>query len=130
MLKARTSRSRIDGSKTANGSGNSRAEEIHRRLLEAIQSGALSPGTPLRELKLAETLGTSRTPVREALARLERDSLVVRHPSRGMMIAEIDHSMVEELYVMREVLEGTAGGLAAQRASEGEIIALRQIADR
>lgn len=130
MPKKRTARGKLGASNTANRSGNSRGEEIHRRLLDAIQSGALAPGTPLRELKLAETLGTSRTPVREALARLEGDSLVVRHPSRGMMIAELDHTMVEELYVMREVLEGTAAALAARRASEGEIAALRQIADR
>jgi DNA-binding GntR family transcriptional regulator len=130
MPKKRMPRDRFQESITSNRSGNSRGDEIYRRLLDAIQSGALSPGTPLRELKLAETLGTSRTPVREALARLEGDSLVVRHPSRGTMIAELDHTMVEELYVMREVLEGTAAALAARRASDGEIVALRQIADR
>src|SRR4051794_20065799 len=130
MASKKTARRKIDGSTTSNRSGNSRGDEVYRRLLDAIQSGVVSPGTPLRELKLAGTLGASRTPVREALARLERDSLVVRHPSRGTMIAELDHTMVEELYVMREVLEGTAAALAARRASDGEIIALRQIADR
>lgn len=75
-------------------------------------------------------LGSSRTPVREALGRLESDGLAIRDPHRGMIIAELDGSMIAELYTVREVLEGTAAALAARHASEAEIAALRQIADR
>ncbi|HVL75479.1 MAG TPA: GntR family transcriptional regulator [Noviherbaspirillum sp.] len=108
----------------------SRGEEAYQKMREAIQSGALRPGTRLREVELAEWLGSSRTPVREALNRLQTEGLVVHEPRRGMIIAELDHSMVSELYFMREVLEGTAARLAARHASDVEIAMLREIAER
>jgi DNA-binding GntR family transcriptional regulator len=108
----------------------SRGEEAYQKMLEAIQSGALKSGTRLREVELAEWLGISRTPVREALNRLQTEGLVAQEPRRGMIIAELDHSMVSELYFMREVLEGTAARLAARHASDVEITVLRAIADR
>jgi DNA-binding GntR family transcriptional regulator len=108
----------------------SRGEEAYQTMREAIQAGTLKPGTRLREVELAEWLGSSRTPVREALNRLQTEGLVVQEPRRGMIIAELDHSMVSELYFMREVLEGTAARLAARHASDVEISMLREIADR
>ena len=69
-------------------------------------------------------------PIREALGRLEAEGLVTRDPSRGMIVAELDHGLVAELYVMREVLEGTAAALAARHASDAEIDALRELAQR
>ena len=108
----------------------SRAERAYSRLRGAIQSGELKPGTRLREIELAEWLGSSRTPVREALNRLQSEGLAAQEPRRGMIVAELDHSMVAELYVMREVLEGTAAELAARHASEAEISMLREIARR
>jgi DNA-binding GntR family transcriptional regulator len=108
----------------------SRGEQAYQKLQQAIQSGALKPGTRLRENELAEWLGSSRTPVREALNRLQTEGLIVQEPRRGMIIAELDHAMVAELYVMREVLEGTAARLAGRHASDVEIAMLREIADR
>lgn len=108
----------------------SRGEEAYQKMLEAIQSGEFKPGTRLREVELAQWLGSSRTPVREALNRLQTEGLVVQEPRRGMIIAELDHSMVSELYFMREVLEGAAARLAARHASDVEIAMLRDIADR
>jgi DNA-binding GntR family transcriptional regulator len=108
----------------------SRGEQAYRRLRDAIQSGDLKPGDRLLEVELAKLLGSSRTPVREALGRLESDGLAVRDPHRGMIIAELDGNMIAELYTVREVLEGTAAALAARHASEAEISTLRQIADR
>jgi DNA-binding GntR family transcriptional regulator len=108
----------------------SRGEQAYRRLRDAIQTGDLKPGDRLLEVELAKLLGSSRTPVREALGRLESDGLAVRDPHRGMIIAELDGSMIAELYAVREVLEGTAAALAARHASEAEISTLRQIADR
>jgi DNA-binding GntR family transcriptional regulator len=108
----------------------SRGEHAYRRLRDAIQSGELKPGGRLLESELAKFLGSSRTPVREALGRLESEGLAVRDPYRGMIIAELDASMLAELYAVREVLEGTAAALAARHASEAEISTLRQIADR
>jgi DNA-binding GntR family transcriptional regulator len=106
----------------------SRGDLAYRQLFEAIERGTLKPGARLREVELSAWLGASRTPVREALGRLEGEGLIDRDPSRGMIVAELDHGLVAELYAMREVLEGTAAALAARHASEAEIDALREIA--
>lgn len=108
----------------------SRVELAYGRLFEAIESGDLPPGARLREVELAGWLGASRTPVREALGRLEAEGLLARDPGRGLVVAELDQGMVAELYAMREVLEGTAAGLAARHASDAEIDALRELAGR
>ncbi|MBV6271345.1 GntR family transcriptional regulator [Alcaligenaceae bacterium CGII-47] len=96
-------------------------ERAYRHIREAIQAGSLSPGDRLREVDLAKMIGLSRTPIREALARLEAEGLVMHDSIRGIMVAELDYSMITELYFMREVLEGTAARLAAQHASNVEI---------
>lgn len=108
----------------------SRSEQAFRRLLEAIQTGLLKPGTRLREVELAAWLGISRTPVREALGRLVSEGLAVNDAGRGMSIAELDLGQVNELYAMREVLEGSAAGLAARHASDVEISILRELVER
>lgn len=108
----------------------SRGDVAYQRLFEAIESGELKPGVRLREVELSDWLGASRTPIREALGRLESEGLISRDPSRGMIVAELDQGMVAELYAMREVLEGTAAALAARHASETEIDALREIAQK
>lgn len=105
----------------------SRGEWTYHRLREAIQAGELKPGERIREIEMAKRLEVSRTPVREALRRLEADGLLTFVPYRGMVIAELDHQAVMELYQMREVLEGTAAGLAARHASEAEITLLRDL---
>ena len=107
-----------------------RRDQTYKALRDAIQKGELKPGTRLREVEVAQWLGMSRTPVREALSRLEADGLIVNDPHRGMIVTELDRRMVSELYVMRQVLEGTAAALAARHASDEEIAALREIADR
>lgn len=107
-----------------------RGEQVYRQIRDAIQSGELKPSTRMREVDLAQWLGTSRTPVREALGRLLNDGLVANDPNRGMIVTELDHQMVDELYVMREVLEGTAAGLAARNATEAEIALLRRLAEK
>lgn len=112
----------------AEGDGHeSRGEIAYARLKEAIQAGELKPGQRIREVEMAARLSMSRTPVREALRRLEADGLLTFAPYRGMVIAELDHQAVMELYQMREVLEGTAAALAARHASEAEIAVLRDI---
>lgn len=104
-----------------------RGEHAYRHIRAAIQAGELKPGERLREVELAESIGLSRTPIREALARLESEGLVIHDASRGIMVAELDYSMVTELYYMREVLEGTAARLSAQHASEVEISILEDL---
>lgn len=107
-----------------------RSEQAHRYLRDAIRSGRLRPGDRLREVDLAAAIGLSRTPVREALARLEAEGLVVNDSIRGIVVTELDYSMVTELYVMREVLEGTAARLAAQHASEVEMEILDDLCEQ
>jgi DNA-binding GntR family transcriptional regulator len=107
-----------------------RGEDAYAKLHAAIQDGTLKPGARLVEAELALWVGASRTPIREALGRLDSEGLIVRDPHRGMIVAELDPSMVAELYVMREVLEGTAAALAARHASDVEIATLRELAKR
>ena len=99
----------------------------YARLLDDIRSGVLAPGARLTETEIAERLHISRTPVREAIRRLEADGLVAHLPRAGAVVRKLDHSEVMELYEMRLVLEGTAARLAARAASEVEIDELAAI---
>jgi DNA-binding GntR family transcriptional regulator len=107
-----------------------RGEEAYQRIMDAIRSGALSPGARMREVEVAEWLGSSRTPVREALNRLQTEGLVVQEPRRGMIIAEMDSARMSEVYFMREVLEVTAARLAARHAADVEVSMLRDFVNR
>ncbi len=106
--------------------------DVYKRLLDMVRDGDLRPGDRLRESHLAELLGVSRTPVREALRRLEMQGLVTHELHRGTVVRELDHNTITELYFMREVLEGSAAALASRHASQSEIAALRDMieADR
>ena len=108
----------------------SRSEAAYELLRSAVMAGVLQPGQRLREVDVSAWLDMSRTPVREAFRRLERDGLITFAPHRGMTVTELDHGAVTELYHMREVLEGTAASLAAQHATEAEIAALADIVAR
>ncbi len=88
-------------------------DQIHERLRSAIISGELEPGSPIIEADLATTLGASRTPVREALRRLESEGLVEPRGMRGSVVRELRADEIVCIYEIRELLEG----LAAQRAS-------------
>jgi len=88
-------------------------DQIHERLRSAIVSGELEPGSPIIEADLAATLGASRTPVREALRRLESEGLVEPRGMRGSVVRELRVDEIVCIYEIRELLEG----LAAQRAS-------------
>ena len=85
-------------------------------ILEAIDVGIYKPGSRLVESELAERFGVSRTPIREALQRLETQSLLTRD-GRSLIVASLDHNQMAELYVVRTELEGLAARLAAQHAS-------------
>ncbi|WP_315901601.1 GntR family transcriptional regulator [Salipiger bermudensis] len=98
-------------------------------LLQEITSGRLEPGTRITETELAERLQMSRTPVREALRRLEAEGLVTHKPRVGVIVRQLSYSELMELYEMRWVLEGTAARLAARAASDVEIEELAAIND-
>jgi len=104
--------------------------EAYDLLLEAIDSGALPAGTRLREAELAERFRISRTPVREALKRLEAQGLVLHEPHHGAVVASLDYGQMAELYHMREVLEGAAAGLAATHSTATEVEILREMVER
>lgn len=108
----------------------STASGAYELLLEAIESGALPPGARLREAELAERFQISRTPVREALKRLESQGLVHHEPHHGAVVATIDYGQITELYLMREVLEGTAARLAAIHATPVEVDVLNEMVER
>lgn len=103
------------------------AADAYDAIRARILSGAIAPGDRLRETALADEMGLSRTPVREAMRRLEQDGLVEHVPHRGAIVRTLDPQQVTELYLIREVLEGTAARLAAQQASAAEVEALRAL---
>ncbi len=100
---------------------------VYRCLLEEIRNAVLLPGARLREVELAERLGHSRTPVREAIRMLEADGLVVHQPRQGATVRVLDYPEVMELYEMRAVLEGTAARIAARAANDAELQQLREL---
>jgi len=102
------------------------ADSVFDHLLQAIQSGRLAPGEVLNEVALAQELGGSRGPVREAIRRLQGVQLVEREAYLRARVVELTASAARELFEMREALEGMACRLAAQRMSSGEIEALEQ----
>ncbi len=99
----------------------------YARLLEEIRTGALQPGDRLTETELAARLNVSRTPIREAIRRLEADGLVIHEPRVGAVIRTLDYSEVMELYEVRTVLECTAARMAAKAASEIEVSELEEL---
>ena len=105
----------------------SRADSVYQWLRQQMRAGAFAPGDRLREVELAEKLGVSRTPIREAIGRLAADGLVEGAPSRGVMFIRLDKQQVREIYALRAVLEGAAARLAAQHASEDEIALMREL---
>jgi DNA-binding GntR family transcriptional regulator len=110
--------------------GRSSGAEAYELLLSDIEDGDLLPGTRLREAELAERFGLSRTPVREALKRLELQGLVTHEPHHGAVVASLEYGQITELYLLREVLEGTAAALAAQHATAVEIDVLQAMVAR
>lgn len=110
--------------------GGSRPEAVYQALKEALFAQRIGPGQRLREIELAEQLGVSRTPVREALQRLAAEGLAVHEPARGAIIAELNKNEILDLYAMREVLEGTAAFTAAQRATAEDIAELWRIIEK
>ncbi|WP_347310340.1 GntR family transcriptional regulator [Defluviimonas sp. SAOS-178_SWC] len=106
-------------------------KDAYTLILEAIDSGIYRPGDRLVEAELAERFGVSRTPVREALQRLETQSMLARD-GRSLIVASLDHNQLAELYVVRSELEGLAARLAAKHATPEEVKVLSDMvaADR
>jgi len=97
------------------------------KLMAAIKDGVLRPGDRLREIDIAERFSLSRTPIREALRRLEAERIIEHRPRIGAIIRMLDQTEVVELYEMRLVLERTAAEMAAKHAMEAEVDALADL---
>ena len=119
-------RSAYQGSPPAGGA---RKSSPYDRLTQAIVTGELLPGQPLVETALAEWCQVSRTPVREALTRLEQDGLVVRS-DRGLVVRERTPEEILDIYDTRIVLEGMTARVSAVRRSSLDVIGLRRVVER
>lgn len=105
----------------------SAADYAYAEIRDAIVEGRFPPSRRMREIELADWLGISRTPLRQALARLELDGLLENIPRAGLVVSSLDEQAVFELYETREALEGTAAAMAARHATTRDIDALRAL---
>jgi DNA-binding GntR family transcriptional regulator len=105
-------------------------ETICRSLSDEIVDGLLKPGDRLDEMGLAERFGVSRTPVREALRRLEATGMVQRRPNRGVVVATLSGRQLAEMFEAMAEVEAACARLAAERMSARERGALRDLHDR
>ena len=96
-------------------------ELVFESLREAIISGKLGPGERLMEIQMAEEMGVSRTPVREAIRKLELEGLVVMIPRKGAYVAGLSLKDIADVFEIRGALEGLAAELAAERITEEEL---------
>ena len=101
-------------------------KDAYTLILEAIDLGVFKPGDRLVESDLADRFGVSRTPIREALQRLETQSLLARD-GRSLIVASLDHNQLAELYAVRSELEGLAARLAARHATLEEVRVLKEM---
>lgn len=115
--------------RTHMGAARSRREgiwvSVYTQLREAIVTGDLAPGQQLVEAMLAARYSVSRTPIREALTRLEQDGLIVR-ADRGLIVREITPEEVLDIYETRVVLEARAAEAAADRRTDWDLISMRK----
>ena len=102
-------------------------EVVCETLRDAVRRGILQPGERLMEIQLAEDLGVSRTPVREAIRKLEMEGYVIMMPRRGTYVADLSIRDINEVFEIRTSLESLASGLAAERIDEDELEKLQRL---
>ncbi len=103
-------------------------KDAYQLILHAIDTGIYRPGDRLVESELADRFGMSRTPIREALQRLETQSPLSRD-GRSLVVASLDHNQMAELYVVRSELEALAAKLAARHATAEEVRLLQEMVE-
>jgi DNA-binding GntR family transcriptional regulator len=105
-------------------------EHVYVGIKNAIIGGEFEPGKRLIEEKLAEEMKTSRTPVREAIQKLEKEGLIYRLPRGGFAVKGVTEEEVDEVFGLRGILEGYAGFLATERMEQDEIRFLEEIIEK
>lgn len=106
------------------------AQHAYNILRAAIIDGTYPPGERVTEQEVSATAGVSRTPVREALQRLEAEGLITVTAHQGAVVASWDQGDADDIFELRVMLEGYAARLAAQRASKEDLVELRQLATK
>lgn len=102
-------------------------ELVCETIRQAIIDGTFSPGERLMEIQMADEMGVSRTPVREAIRKLELEGFVVMIPRRGTYVADISIKDITEIYEIRTSLDVLAAGLAAERITDEELETLNRL---
>ncbi len=102
-------------------------DKVYEQLKRAILNGYMQPGERLIERKLAELLGVSRTPVREAIRVLELEGLVAHFPRVGVVVTQVSDIEVMEIYRIRAVLEGLCARMAAEKVKPQEVEQLTEL---
>jgi DNA-binding GntR family transcriptional regulator len=105
-------------------------DEATQSLRDAILDGRLGGGARLRQIELADRLGISRTPIREALGRLQQEGLIELLPRGGLRVTQLNADEAVELYDLREVLDGLAARLAAGRADAAALARVERALSR
>lgn len=119
----------VNSSASGNGSGQSQAERAYLTMRDLILSLRLAPGSPVQEEQLTRELGIGRTPFREAVKRLEAESLVAIYPRRGSFVTEVnitDHALIADV---RRRLEGHAARRAAEYATQADRATLAEVCE-
>lgn len=105
------------------------SEKVYRNLRDGIAEGKYRTGDCLVEMKIAEELGVSRTPVREALKQLELEDLVASHPNRGVVVKGFSNEDYQDVSTIRHLLEGQAAYWAAERISDELLSELKDVVE-
>ncbi|MBD2842899.1 GntR family transcriptional regulator [Erythrobacter rubeus] len=103
------------------------SEQAYAKIRGFLLGGTVQPGSQLTEEQLAEVAGVSRTPVREAMRRLETEMLLVRSPSKRIFVADWSRDDIDEMFTLRQMLEGHAARRAAERLTPAEIDRLEEV---
>ncbi|WP_454688513.1 GntR family transcriptional regulator [Achromobacter aloeverae] len=106
------------------------SDNVLARLRDAILEGEIPPGAKISEPEMSRKFGVSRAPLREAIRRLEERSLVTRIPRQGARVVVLDAKKVNDIFQLREAIEGMAAREAALRITQPEIDRLREALER
>lgn len=105
-------------------------EMVYEELKMQILTGAIVPGTRMMEVELADEMGVSRTPIREAIRKLEKEGLVTIEPRRGAYASQISTEDMVEILEVRQNMEGLAAFFAASRMKPEQLTALKDVSQK